>query len=195
MIKEEWWQHYADLTEVKKRCRLTFVTADTAMKTKDANDPTVFQLWGVEDDKRLYLLDQVRGRWAFPDLVKHAKAFWGKHCDLSHGIAPVGMFIEDKVSGTSLLQVLEEYTDIKVIPWLPSDFELQGDDKLSRVKAASWSIHEEKVWLPDSSIAPWIVGFIDECTGFQADMSHRHDDQVDAMTMALLTWSVVLRYM
>jgi len=191
VIKEEWWQYYSDLEEVKKRCRLTFITADTSMKTKDANDPTVFQFWGAEDDKRLYLLDQVRGRWAFPDLVRHAKVFWDKHSDLVHGIAPVGMFIEDKVSGTSLIQVLEEYTEIKVIPWLPSDFELQGDDKVSRVKAASWSIYEGKVWLPGAETAPWVTGFVDECTGFQADMSHTHDDQVDTMTMAVLTWSII----
>jgi len=39
------------------------------------------------------------------------------------------------------------------------------------------------VYLPDPGVAPWIVGFMEECANFPFG---NHDDQVDAMSQALL---------
>ena len=37
--------------------------------------------------------------------------------------------------------------------------------------------------LPES--APWVADFINECEAFTATDSHAHDDQVDALVMAI----------
>jgi predicted phage terminase large subunit-like protein len=44
------------------------------------------------------------------------------------------------------------------------------------------------VYLPHPSYAPWVTDFIEECAAFP---NGAHDDQVDAMTQALLRWNMV----
>jgi len=39
------------------------------------------------------------------------------------------------------------------------------------------------VYLPEITLAPWVGGFIEECAAFP---NGAHDDQVDAMTQALV---------
>lgn len=187
IIKKDWWHYYNDKAEILKRCRGYFITADTAMKAKQQNDESVLQLWGYEGAERLYLIDQLSGRWEFPELLEAAKAFWDHHRDIRTATGPSVMFVEDKVSGTSLIQSLQR-KKINVMEWNARDFEIEGEDKVSRVHACTWSIWGGRVWLPDPDLAPWVNGFVEQCAAFASDMSHSHDDQVDAMTMAVLTW-------
>jgi predicted phage terminase large subunit-like protein len=44
------------------------------------------------------------------------------------------------------------------------------------------------VYLPHPDYAPWVSDFIEECAAFP---NRAHDDQVDAMTQALLQWNMV----
>ena len=55
--------------------------------------------------------------------------------------------------------------------------------KEARAHAVSPQIEAGKVYLPHEDIAPWVDGFIEECAVFP---NGPHDDQVDAMTQALL---------
>ncbi len=180
LIKESWWRYYASLEEVTKRCTFFFIVADTAYKAKDSNDPSVFQFWGAEGSKRLYLLDQIRGRWEFPDLLEQAKAFYKKH--------PVQRFyIEDKASGPSLAQTLRKQ-QIKITLWKPKDYGYP-DDKVGRVKESSWHIHQGVIWLPSNDIHEWVDGFVSEHSAFSNDDTHANDDQVDCETMAVSVWT------
>ena len=45
-------------------------------------------------------------------------------------------------------------------------------------------------YLPHPSIAPWVNDFIEECAAFP---NGAHDDQVDAMSEALLRWNMIPR--
>ncbi len=193
VIKKEWWCYYQDREEILKRCDFFLMFADTAMKEKDSADNSVFALWGFEGAKRAYLIDVLKDKWAFPDLVKAAKAFWNKYSDNTHGKATKCMFIEDKQSGISLIQTLRD-EGIPVMEWLRSDYELESDDKVSGAKAASWLIYGEKVWIPDPDTVPgipWFPSWMDEHTHFAEDMSHDKDDQVDTTIMATLTWKAM----
>ena len=58
--------------------------------------------------------------------------------------------------------------------------------KESRVHAVTPQIEAGNVYLPAATLAPWIGTFIDECAAFPHGA---HDDQVDAMTQALLRLS------
>ena len=53
-------------------------------------------------------------------------------------------------------------------------------DKVSRVNAILPLIEGGRIFIPDS--APWLDSFIDETAAFPNGM---HDDQVDAMTIAI----------
>jgi hypothetical protein len=63
--------------------------------------------------------------------------------------------------------------------------------RLTRARANSPLVRNRARYLPDSASAPWVEHFIEECAVFPHGV---YDDQVDAMTQALLrmrarTWS------
>ena len=140
----------------------------------------------------------MRGKWHFPELVQNAKLFWDKH---TQQLDPVGrgdlpartFFIEDKASGQSLVQTLEGQ-GIDVEAWTMDEYPDIPADKVARAREASFLIYGRKVWIPsfkegypEESIYPWTEQFVDECTAFAEDMSHEHDDQVDALSWLGLT--------
>jgi predicted phage terminase large subunit-like protein len=181
LLKASWWRFYADREEVMRRCTFFFFTADTAYTKDSANDPSSLMLWGAEGGKRLYLLDRVSGHWEFPVLLPTAKEFWDTCPDAKR------MYIEAKATGLSLVQSLRR-NGVRAHAWKPKDYGYP-DDKVGRVKEASWLIFSGDVWLPDPEVAPWIDSVVDQCSAFTADDSHAADDDVDAITMATSIWS------
>jgi predicted phage terminase large subunit-like protein len=79
---------------------------DTAQKTGERNDYSVFECWGLGDDGRAYLIDLIRGKWEAPELERQAIAFWSKHSARK-------MKVEDKSSGTGLIQSIKKKAEIK----------------------------------------------------------------------------------
>ena len=59
--------------------------------------------------------------------------------------------------------------------------------KVARAAAVSPLIEAGNVYLPHPDYAPWVGDFIEECAAFP---NGAHDDQVDAMTQALLRWNM-----
>jgi predicted phage terminase large subunit-like protein len=60
--------------------------------------------------------------------------------------------------------------------------------KVARAAAVSPLIEAGNVYLPHPQFMPWVNDFIEECAAFP---NGAHDDQVDAMTQALLRWNMV----
>lgn len=169
LIHGGWFGSWTVLPKMKAMV----IFADTAQKTKERHDYSVFQCWGYGVDDRAYLIDQIRGKWEAPDLKRNAADFWKKW-------QPEGakkMMIEDKASGTGLIQELKRENKIPV-------FGIQRSiDKLVRVKDAAPQIEIGNVILPAD--APWRSEFIAECEAFTADDTHPHDDQIDPMCDAI----------
>lgn len=189
IFKKAWWRYWVDREAVERRCTIKYITADTAFKAKDSSDWSVLQCWGFESTKGAYLLDQERGRWEFPTLMKKAKDFWIKHSQPGPGITPATEFwIEDKASGTSLAQTLRTQEQIPARDWTPTD--KTSPDKVGRANQCTLSISQGRVFLPHPSLPgyKWVDGFINEHEAFTTDDSHLHDDQIDADTMAQLIW-------
>jgi predicted phage terminase large subunit-like protein len=61
--------------------------------------------------------------------------------------------------------------------------------KIARAAAVSPLIEAGNIYLPHPLWAPWVNDFIEECAAFP---NGAHDDQVDAMTQALLRWHMVI---
>lgn len=164
------------------------VFVDTAQKTKEHNDYSVFAEWGLGEDGRAYLIDMIRGKWESPELKKRAKAFWAK-CN-ARDTEKLGhlreMPVEDKAAGTDLIQTLKlpppEGANIPVK-------EIQrSTDKLTRLMDALPYLEIGLVGVPED--APFTNDFIAEHEAFSADGTHKHDDQVDTtidMVMDLLS--------
>lgn len=58
--------------------------------------------------------------------------------------------------------------------------------KVARAAAVSPLIEAGNVYLPHPQFMPWVSDFIEECAAFP---NGAYDDQVDAMTQALLRWN------
>jgi predicted phage terminase large subunit-like protein len=165
LIKGIWFPRYSVLPIIKYRK----IYADTAQKVKEHNDYSVFQCWGYADDGRIYLIDQVRGKWEAPELERTAVDFWNKH--KTAGLRE--MMIEDKASGTGLIQTIKRKGGIPV-----RGIE-RSTDKLTRVMDGVGYVESGYVYLPDNQA--WVSEFIAECEAFTPDDSHPHDDQIDPM--------------
>lgn len=155
--------------------------ADTAQKTQERNDFSVIQLWGRRKDRgAIYLVDQIRGKWEAPELEDNARAFWEKYRRL--GLHPRGMKVEDKSSGTGLVQSLRrpgKRPGQNPIPVTPIE---RNRDKYTRgLDAAPW-ITAGMVWLPKN--APFTPGLKIELQTFDG-LGTGHDDQVDPLMDAI----------
>lgn len=173
IIKSEWFGRYTIPPKIKYRK----IYADTAQKTAERNDYSVFECWGHGEDNRIYLLDMVRGKWEAPELKRRAVEFWNKHAQPSQHGALRKMIVEDKASGTGLIQ------DIKHDAKIPVQAQQRNKDKLTRVMDVTSYIESGYVMIPAD--APFTSDFVSECEGFTADDSHMHDDQIDPMCDAI----------
>lgn len=169
IFKTEWFKSYRTLPKLK----FTVITVDTAQKTKEQNDYSVFALWGQGEDGNAYLIDILRGKWESPDLIKMAKIFWYKHIP-NFNIR--SMNVEDKVSGTTLIQTLSQSTE----PVIPIKAVQRNIDKITRANDVAPFIESGRVYLPEK--AEWLNDFIVEHAQFP---NGAHDDQVDTTSDGL----------
>ena len=176
IIKGEYFGRYRALPKIKYRK----IFADTAQKTKERNDFSVFEEWGLGVDGQLYLLDMIRGKWEAPELQRRAIAFWSKakSRDGDQFGQLRSMEVEDKSSGTGLVQSLKlpPYN----IPIKPIE---RDKDKLTRVMDALPYLEAKQVSIPEE--AAFTNDFVAENESFTADDSHDFDDQIDPMLDAV----------
>lgn len=172
LFKTEWLLEHDDLPKLKWRA----IYVDTAQKTKERNDYSVFEHWGAGVDGKAYLIDLVRGRFEAPELEKTALAIWEKAKALDP--AKFGhlrkMAVEDKVSGTGLIQAVKR----KSVPVIAVQRE---KDKYTRALDAVPSVAAGMVSIPKR--APWKLAFTSEYAAFP---DGSFDDQVDPFIDAVV---------
>lgn len=174
MVKEDWIQRYEALPAFKSYG----IFADTAQKTGEHNDFTVLLCAGT-DGCNVYVIDVLRDKLEAPDLIAAAKVFWKRHRPnrISNPARFLGFFVEDKVSGTGLIQTLRAQTDVPVVPVQ------RNRDKVSRLNDVLPYIRGGRLWIPQT--APWASAYVAELISFSPAMTHLHDDQVDPTVDAI----------
>jgi len=168
IIKGAWFGQYETLPELEWLA----VYADTAQKAGQEHDYSVFELWGRTVTGQAILIDLRRGKWEAPDLLTEARSFW-LACRERFGPKLRAMKVEDKVSGTGLIQTLRR----EGIPVLPIK---RNRDKVSRAYDAAPFIESGNVLLPMWS--HWLADFVGEAEAFP---SGANDDQLDPMFDAI----------
>ena len=169
IFKDEWWRFFDAMPPLKHRS----IYADTAQKTKEQNDYSVLQCWGVTQDNQMVMLDMARGKWEAPELETMARAFWAKHLGVPNK-GPLRAFkVEDKVSGTGLIQKLKR----EGIPIVPIQ---RNVDKVTRAFDAAPYIQSGNVYLMRST--PHLADFLAESAVFP---NGSHDDMIDATMSAI----------
>ncbi len=165
MVKHEWLRYYDALPE---RFPMVLQSWDTANKGGELNDYSVCTTWGAYAE-HYYLLDVFRRRLNYPDLKRAVQEQSRRH-------SPHSILIEDKASGTQLIQDLQHEGVFRIRPYKPPP----STDKLMRLHAQTAEFENGRVLLPRT--APWLSDYIQELTSFPGA---KHDDQVDSTTQAL----------
>lgn len=169
IFKDEWWRFVSEPPRIVHRT----IYADTAQKTKETNDYTVFQCWGKSLDGQAVLLDMVRGKWEAPELLEQGRAFYEKH-RLQTGQGSLRAFkVEDKVSGTGLIQTLKR----EGIPVIAIK---RDTDKIRRAYDAAPFAESGNVVLLRK--CPHLSDFMAEASAFP---NGAHDDTLDPMMDAV----------
>ncbi len=173
LIKTEWWQKFPEGLTPENFTTLV-IGVDTAFKKTETADYSAAVVAGMDRNGDMYIIEIVRGKYDFPELKQRLIRLNNKW----RGKGLRGIYIEDKASGQSIIQELKRESGISIIPYKVVH------DKVARVNAILPLIEGGRVYLPQT--ADWLDSFIDETVQFP---SANHDDQVDAMTIALDTLS------
>ena len=175
LIKTDRFKRYSILPRLK----YMRIFVDTASKTKERDDFTVFGLYGLGEDNRLYIVDILRAKCEFNELKKMARDFWEKYRNFyiqGYKIALRDMTIEDASAGTQLIQELHREAVI------PITTVTRQKDKYTRLMDVVGYIDSGYISLPEA--APWVLDFIEECKVFSG-LGDMHDDQVDTLIDAI----------
>lgn len=160
LFKRKWWQFYQELPHITR-----FIQSwDCAQKVGITNDYSVCSTW-AEGRNGYYLVDLWRQKVEAPQLEAASIALFNKY-------NPAAVVIEDKSSGSSLIQTLRQKTRIPVIAYDP-----KARDKEVRASAATPLVESGKIFLPLN--ASFTEDFITEMERFPLT---EHDDQVDSFS-------------
>jgi predicted phage terminase large subunit-like protein len=124
---------------------------------------------GARSTRPIICWTSARKRLNFPDLKREVAR-------LADRYRPHTILIEDKASGTQLIQDLSNEGRVDATPYSPP----AGADKIMRLHAQTALFENGKVLLPKE--APWLHEYVAETTGFPGS---RYADQVDSTTQAL----------
>ena len=163
LFKHEWLRYYKELPNY---WGMIISPWDCAFSARASY--VVGQVWG-RNETRNYLLDQVRGKWDFPQTISMMRDLNSKW-PLANG-----MLIEEKANGSALISILKNEIG-GVIPVNPHG------SKEARAAAVTPLFESGKVFLPDPQIEPWVADYASEILKFPGGS---HDDQVDATSQAL----------
>ena len=165
------WVVITDRIPPKNEIIRTRWSWDTASKEKSVNDPTCGTYW-AETANGHYLLDIYIDRVRYGDLKKIIQNKFNER--------PADeLIIEDKSSGTAVIQDLQDTTQLPIIAWNP-----QKMDKTERLSVASTYFETRNVYF--WSGCPYLQECINQLVSFKGNGSTSHDDFVDTVSQYLL---------
>jgi predicted phage terminase large subunit-like protein len=167
IVNPAWFKIYEPDEQPARFSRIV-ISLDSANKATELADFSVFTIWGV-DYKIYYLLDVIRLKLIYPDLKRWA-------VELANKYSGATFLIEDKASGTQLIQDLQSEFVNGITAYTPPP----GADKTMRLHAQTAMFENGRVILPRS--APWLADYIHELTTFPGT---QYSDQVDSTTQFL----------
>ncbi|MCM1490398.1 MAG: terminase family protein [Muribaculum sp.] len=174
IIREAWFKYISPEEFKRKRerreldCPIHFFI-DTAFTEKTTNDPTGI-IGACCIDNNLYITCAEKVNLKFPDLVRHIP----EYVKMNGYNRFSSIRIEPKANGLSVIDQLEELTDLNVVA-TPTPRE----SKETRLNAASPFVESGRVYLVKGI---WNEEFVSEVCGFPA---MPHDEFVDLLGYAI----------
>jgi predicted phage terminase large subunit-like protein len=176
LVKDSVWRFYdwQQKPVVLQLATEVSMFVDTAMKDGQENDWSVAAVWAlVQNDyysgfpAGFYLLDLWRDKVQFGGLKAGVQSLWRSYPAIQN------IVIEDKVSGTSLIQEFQN----EAMPVIAFRSDV---DKVRRLSVKTGYLEAGMGQLPKD--APWLPDFLTEHRNFPKG---KHDDMVDTTTMML----------
>ncbi len=178
IFKTAWFsRRYRNLAGVRE----VWTCWDTALKAKEANDESAFTVFALLESGDILILRAGRGHWETPELqqflveqARWLRKTWGERYR--------GDFVEDKVSGTTLMRYIKrDSPDVAVIP-VPAE-----QDKEARARGVTPICEAGRVLLPDETIFPqsveWSRDLLHQVTTFPKG---RYKDLTDTFVYGLM---------
>jgi predicted phage terminase large subunit-like protein len=165
MVEAEWFKTYTAADD-PQNFEMVFQSWDTANKPTELSDYSVCTTWGIRE-KHVYLLHLFRKRLGYPDLKRAVR-------EQAEAFSPSTILIEDRASGTQLIQELISEGMHAVKRYDPRP------DKITRMNTVTSTIENGFVHIPDK--AAWLGEYLHELTGFPKG---KYDDQADSTSPAL----------
>ena len=169
-VKTEWFPRYRTPMFSDDTYDEVILSLDTAQKDREINDPSVAEVF-VRKNTQWFLAHLWKKQVRYPELKRMTIA-------MANEWNPDAIVIEDKSSGSSLIQELEDDTDFAVIAIEPES------DKVTRFDTQTPSIEAGVIALPDPLHVPvsWLA-YLEECLGhFPSPPAW---DELDAMSQFL----------
>jgi predicted phage terminase large subunit-like protein len=175
IFRRDWFRYYDELPPLREFAQ------SWDMSFKDSSDSDyVVGLVAGRHDADIYLLDRVKGQWAFSETYRQVRGLAARYPQAKT------ILIEDAANGPAIIDVLRH-----VVPGIVA-VQPEGG-KLVRAQAVQPLVEAGNVYLPNprphGTLVPdraWVEDFVHQLTAFPQGA---HDDDVDAFTQLLVRWS------
>jgi predicted phage terminase large subunit-like protein len=161
---------FVAITEEDRKLKLNYyITADLAIAQNNQADYSVFMVAGVDENKRIHVVQVIRERLDGQEIVDTILALQRVHSPDAFGIEDmqvsksIGPFLREEMFKTN--------TFINLVP-----LKHGGKDKIARGRSIQARMRAKGVKFDKQ--ADWYQTLEDECIRFPRD---RHDDQVDCL--------------
>lgn len=144
-------------------------TWDLSFGDSKNSDPVAGQVWGKVGSNH-YLLKRINKRMDFNATYSMMKIISAQYP------MAIKKLVERKANGQAIIDTLQNVVG-GIVPYNPTD------SKLSRLTSVLPLFVAGNIYLPDTTIDPYIGDFVEQLTEFP---NGKHDDEVDAMTQYLL---------
>jgi predicted phage terminase large subunit-like protein len=174
IFHRDWFRFYDELPSGLEIAQ----SWDMAFKDNKGNDYVVGLVAG-RCDADIYVIDRVKGQWAFSESCRQVEALSRRYPDTRT------ILIEEAANGPAIIDALTHR-----IPGIVAISPEGG--KLARAQAAQPRVEAGNIYLPNprphGSLIPqraWVEDFLYQLTLFPQGA---HDDDVDAFTQLLVRW-------
>lgn len=148
---------------------------DTAAKSKEHNDPSACTIWRIFRGNA-YLEEVINKRMEYPELRRTA-------VDMLERDNPDAVLIEDKQTGTALIQELKVMGRWNIIPIGTKQVAEKNQDKETRARKVTLHFEAGRIILPED--AYWLHEFEKQMLLFP---NCKHDDIVDSVSQFINWW-------
>ncbi len=178
VVQEEWLQYYQE-NRVRGQAKEVVISWDTASKTGENNAYSACSVMVTTNLNKVYMLESLKVKLEMPKLIDKVVEVYEKYAYMGGGYNRTKLLIEDKSSGTPLIQTLEQGKDKRGRKFPVVAIKPEGD-KVSRLDGASILIENGVILFPQDK-NNWWKDFKDELLKFPAS---KFNDQVDAFSQA-----------